>query len=156
MLFILIFVSVSLFTVSTKAQDSSNGDSSQINKEHLVLNENDVKWIDDPLGVKMAVLQGDPHEKGLYTVRVIFPANWKVDTHWHPNMEVVTVLKGSMYLGTGERFDESKAVLVEKGGVSAMPSKVVHYVFTKEECIFQVHGMGPVERFFINQKKDKH
>lgn len=58
-----------------------------------------------------------------------------------------------MYVGTGEQFDEKKAALVEEGGVSAMPAKVVNYAFTKEGCVFQVHGMGPVERVFTKQEE---
>jgi hypothetical protein len=147
---------ISLFSASTKAQDSSKGDSILSKQSTILLNEHNVKWEDDPMGIKVAVLQGNPYEKGLYTIRVIVPAKWSVAPHWHPNMEVVTVLKGSLFVGTGKRFDESKAVLVEKAGLSAMPAKVVHYAFTKEECIFQVHGMGPVERFFINTVEGKN
>jgi len=49
--------------------------------EHVMQNEKDVKWIDAPPfippGAKLALLQGNPAEKGLFSVRLKFPPTTK-------------------------------------------------------------------------------
>ncbi len=41
-----------------------------------------------------------------------------------------------------------RAHAINEGGFGIMPAKVVHHAFTKNECIAQVHGIGPVKRYF--------
>jgi hypothetical protein len=40
-----------------------------------------IKWNDDPIGAKMAVVQGDPSKPGLYVVLVKWAPHHKVVTH---------------------------------------------------------------------------
>jgi anti-sigma factor ChrR (cupin superfamily) len=120
----------------------------QPNKIPIVLNDIDLKWITDSIGIKVAVLQGDPSKKGPYTMRIVFPANWKIAPHWHDEIESITILKGTLYVGNGGEFLTERAVQLKEGGFGRMPVGVVHYAFTKEECIAQVHGMGRVKRYF--------
>lgn len=96
----------------------------------------------------MAVLQGDPSKNGPYTVRIIFPANWSVAAHWHDEIEVITILRGILYVGKGKESIAQKAMPINEGGFGIMPAKVVHHASTENECIAQVHGIGPVKRYF--------
>ena len=87
-------------------------------------------------------------------VRAIFPVNYKIPAHWHPTTENITVLKGSLYMGAGEKLDEANATLIKTGGYASAPAKSPHYAFTKEECIVQIHAMGPFVINYINPADD--
>src|SRR5213593_1601712 len=71
----------------------------------------EVEWKDGPAsmprGAKMAVLEGDPTQAGMFTVRLRFPDGFRVPPHWHTQTEHVTVVAGALHLGMGERFDRA-------------------------------------------------
>lgn len=124
--------------------------------DHIMINEDELKWVDGPealpKGLKIAVLEGNPHEAGPFTMRLKFPENYEVQPHWHPAIEHLSVLDGSFYMGTGETFNREKATLLEEGAFAVMPAKFVHYAFTKEGATIQLHGMGPWAIYFVNAK----
>src|ERR687897_487684 len=66
---------------------------------HVLFTPAQVKWSDPPpalpKGARIAVLTGDPGAPGPFTVRVKFPAGYKIAAHWHPTDEHVTVLAGT-------------------------------------------------------------
>src|SRR6516165_10817499 len=78
----------------------------------------EVRWTPQPdsPGVEHAVLAGDLRRPGLYVTRVKFPPHVMGRPHWHPNDRYVTVLKGTWWTGTGERFDPEHAVPLGPGG----------------------------------------
>jgi hypothetical protein len=141
---VLFFLAV-FFSCTAIAQ--SNSVSSMSHDEHKFFNTNDFKWMDGPpglpIGAKFVVLDGDPSREGLFTIRAILPAGYKVPAHWHPTVENVTVIEGTLYMGMGEKLDESKAMALTAGGFTAMPAKTAHYAFTKDGATIQVHAMGP-------------
>jgi hypothetical protein len=61
-----------------------------------------IPWKDDPIGAKMAVLQGDPSKPGLYIVLVKWTPNHMSHPHWHPNDRFITVISGTWWVGTGQ------------------------------------------------------
>lgn len=126
--------------------------------QHILANAMDLKWGDGPpglpKGVQVAVLEGDPTKEGMFTLRASMPANYKIPPHWHPTTEHVTVLEGSLYMGMGEKFDESKATELKTGGFGAMQAKSGHYAFTKDKCVIQVHAMGPFSITYYNPADD--
>ena len=126
--------------------------------EHVLLNEQDIKWEDAPPfippGAKASVLQGNPSDKGLFTIRLKLPANYKVPAHWHPNDEHVSVLSGALYMGMGDKLDPDAGKAVKAGGFALVPAKKHHYAYTKSETTIQVHGMGPVEFTYVNPADD--
>ena len=125
---------------------------------HKMINKDDIKWMDGPpglpAGAKVFVLQGDPGKEGPFTLRAMMPANFKIPAHWHPTTENVSVLEGTMYMGSGEKLDENNAKALKPGGFSTIPAKSPHFVFTKEPCVIQVHAMGPFEITYINEADD--
>jgi quercetin dioxygenase-like cupin family protein len=129
------------------AQEHTAGMKNMDGSHHILSNTTDLKWGDGPpglpKGVQVVVLEGDPGKEGAFTLRASMPANYKIPPHWHPTMEHVTVLEGSLFMGTGEKMDESKATELKTGGFAAMPAKTAHYAFTKDKCVIQVHAMGP-------------
>jgi len=147
-----------LYSYAMLAQISSGSAMHHGDTSHLMFNQMDLKWGDGPpslpKGAKMAVLEGDPGKEGMFTLRAMIPPNYKIPPHWHPTTEHVTVIEGVFYMGLGEKFDESKATLLKQGGFASMPEKTVHYAFSKEQCIIQVHAMGPFAITYIDPADD--
>jgi quercetin dioxygenase-like cupin family protein len=127
--------------------------------EHKFFNPDAIQWQEGPAslpkGAKVSVLEGDLAKEGPFTLRVLFPANYKVGPHWHPAIEHVTVLKGTFYMGAGETYSPDMAKKLEVGAFAVMPAKVVHYGFTtKNEAMIQVHGTGPWGITYVNPADD--
>ncbi|WP_408095652.1 cupin domain-containing protein [Peredibacter sp. HCB2-198] len=127
--------------------------------DHVMKTPTDIQWGEAPPfltpGAKFAVMSGDPHKKGLYTLRLQLPANYKIMPHWHPTDEHVTVIQGTLHMGTTDKIDESKSHALPAGSYALMPKKFHHYAYTGAEgAIVQVHGMGPFEITYINPSDD--
>jgi quercetin dioxygenase-like cupin family protein len=124
---------------------------------HIMVGAKDLKWTDAPpalpKGAKVAMIEGDLKE-GPFTIRVQFPARYRVMPHTHPTMEHVTVLSGSVNMGMGEALDEKASTKLAAGGFAAMPANTAHYLWTSEKAIVQVHGIGPFAITYINPKDD--
>jgi quercetin dioxygenase-like cupin family protein len=88
---------------------------------------------------------GDDKKPGIYVYRVRFPANHKVQPHFHPDERVVTILSGTLYLGYGENFDESVMKALPPGSMWTEPARQPHFVFAKDGAVeFEVVGSnGP-------------
>jgi hypothetical protein len=56
-------------------------------------------------GLEQTALIGDPSKPGPYTIRLRFPAGFKVAPHTHPDSREVTVLSGTWYTGYGEKAE---------------------------------------------------
>lgn len=100
------------------------------------------------------VLYGDPTKAGVFVSRVKFTAGWKDPPHWHPDeVRTVAVLSGTLYFGTGEKWDESKFTAYPAGTFYSEPSKAPHFTWAKDgEVVIQVTGVGPSGKTFIPQK----
>ena len=150
---------LSLAAVAAQKKDASRKSTeSATSEEHVVLTPGDLKWMDAPpalpAGAKMAVLAGDPNKKGLFTVRLQTPAGYKVPPHTHPTGEHITVISGTFYIGTGDKFDEAAGKELGAGGYMVMPAGMKHYAWTPAEAIIQVHGMGPFVIKYVNPADD--
>jgi hypothetical protein len=107
-----------------------------------------------PKGAKLAVLQGDPSKPGPFVIRLQTPAGYRVPPHWHSQAENVTVMSGTFLLGMGEKFDQ-KAMKPYKGGdFRSMPAKQPHYGMSKTPAVLQIHGEGPFDITYVNDKDD--
>jgi quercetin dioxygenase-like cupin family protein len=126
--------------------------------EHSMVAAGDVKWVDAPpsmpKGAKFAVLSGDPSAPGVFTLRMKVPAGYKVPPHFHPETENVTLISGDMYMGLGDKFEESKAHAMSPGAFTVMPQSVHHYAGSKKGAVIQVHAMGPWGITYINPTDD--
>ena len=103
------------------------------------------KWNQTPSGAQRVNIVGDEQKAGMYMYRVRFPANFKVQPHFHPDERVVTVMSGTLYMGYGEQFDESAMKALPAGSIWTEPARQPHFVFAKDgEVVFQVVGSnGP-------------
>src|SRR5688500_19091317 len=71
----------------------------------------EIQWKDGPAslpaGAKFAVLEGDPAREGFFTMRLMLPDGFKIQPHWHPKVEHVTVISGTFNVGMGDKFDQT-------------------------------------------------
>ncbi len=78
--------------------------------EHIMLDPSELTWKDLPSlpGVKIAVIEGQLDKAVPIMFRLKFPANFKVPPHWHPGIEHITVISGTLHMGLGNVFEASK------------------------------------------------
>jgi quercetin dioxygenase-like cupin family protein len=96
-----------------------------------------------PPGAKMAVLQGDPTQAGMFTVRLDLPAGYRVAPHYHPTDEYLTVISGTFLVGMGDSLDVGHATVMPAGGFGTVAANMHHYAITRGRTVVQVQAMGP-------------
>lgn len=125
---------------------------------HVMTAPKDLKWGDPPpvfeKGATFALISGDPSKEGLYVVRLKMPAGYKINPHWHPTDEHVTVISGTFSLGMGEKFDAATMKDLPAGGYALLPAEMRHYAMAKTAATVQVHGMGPFQLTYVNAADD--
>jgi quercetin dioxygenase-like cupin family protein len=96
-----------------------------------------------PKGVELAVLEGDPQQPGIFTLRLKAPPGFLLPPHTHPVDERVTVLTGSIAVGFGDQVERAAARTFGPGAFYVNPAGVAHYVFSEPGAVVQITGMGP-------------
>ena len=125
--------------------------------DHVIVEPQDLQWEEMtalPPGAKAAIIEGPMDQATPFIVGVKLPADYKIPAHWHPAIEHVTVLSGTFNLGVGDKLDPAKTHAIPVGGVGIMPPKTNHFVWTKEETIVQVHGVGPWGITYVDPADD--
>jgi quercetin dioxygenase-like cupin family protein len=125
---------------------------------HQMISPDDLKWVDIPSlppGAKIAVIEGPLSEAVPFTFRLKFPANYQIPAHWHPAVERVTVLSGTLYMGVGDKLDMQKSASLPPGNMMIMQPKTNHFAWTKEEeVVVQLNGTGPWGVTYVNAADD--
>ncbi len=103
-------------------------------------------------GMEQVNLIGNPTKAGPYTIRLKFPAGFKLPPHFHPDAREVTVLSGVWYTAYGETFDSAKLKALPAGSFYTEPANEPHYVEVREPTVIQVSGTGPSGRKDIPAK----
>lgn len=115
-------------------------------------------WGDAPpvlqKGAKLAVLQGDPGKPEPYTIRLSFPAGYRIAPHSHTQTENVTVIAGTLLVGMGETFDTKGMKTFKPGGFGSIPGGVHHFAMSKGVTEIQIHGVGPFDLTYVNPADD--
>ncbi|MEN3381080.1 MAG: hypothetical protein V7608_1124 [Hyphomicrobiales bacterium] len=101
-------------------------------------------------GMEQANLVGNPSAAGPYTLRLKFPAGYKLAPHVHPDYREVTILSGTWYTGYGAKFDETALKALPAGSFYTEPANVPHFIEVREPVMIQVSGTGPSGRNFVN------
>jgi len=125
--------------------------------DHKIVKSEDLKWEQAPSlpkGAAVAVIEGPLNQAVPFTFRIKLPANFKIPPHWHPAVERVTVLTGTLHMGRGDKFDETKTVAMDPGSVSIIQPKTTHFVWTDKETVIQLHGTGPWDIVYANPEDD--
>lgn len=125
---------------------------------HVLVPANKVQWEPAPpqlpAGAQISVLEGNPAEKGAVTLRLKFPADYKVPPHWHSMAERVTVLSGSLHVGMGDALDRQASQTLEPGGFVSLPAKMHHFAWTVTPTVVQISLDGPFDIFYVNAADD--
>ncbi len=104
------------------------------------------EWISPPPvpGLKFLWVTGSEQQQGLYALRVKLDQNTRIPPHTHPDQRLSTVLSGTLYVGFGDVFDESKLIAITAGNSYIAPAQTPHFIWAKEsEVIYQETGVGP-------------
>jgi hypothetical protein len=89
-----------------------------------------------------------------FTFRLKIPVDCKIPPHWHPAIEHVTVVSGTLNMGTGDVLDASKTTPIKAGGIFIMQPSVHQFGWASEEAIVQIHGVGPWGITYVNPADD--
>src|SRR3972149_6651051 len=125
--------------------------------DHRMISPSDLKWVDVPSlppGAKIAVIEGPMSEAVPFTVRLKFPANYRIPAHWHPAVERVTVLSGTFNMGMGDKLDTEKSMPLAPGSVMILQPKANHFAWTGEEAVVQLNGIGPWGITYVDAADD--
>lgn len=96
-----------------------------------------------PKGVETVVLEGDPRQPGLFTMRLRAPAGTRLAPHTHAQPERVTVLAGAIGVGFGTMYDQTRLRVFRAGDYYVNPPGAPHYVSFAQESVVQITGQGP-------------
>jgi quercetin dioxygenase-like cupin family protein len=120
-----------------------------------------VKWIETetglPEGAKVSIVEGAPPfpANQTFTVLAQLPKNYTIPPHTHLVSERVTVLKGALSFGHGEKLDRAAATKIQAGGLVLIPAGHVHYAFTTDQdTVIALSGVGPWGIVYVNPKDD--
>lgn len=102
-------------------------------------------------GLEQANIIGAPDKDGPYTIRLKFPAGYKLEPHVHRDARHITILSGVWYTGYGNVFDESKLKALPAGSIYTEPAGLPHFVVTKGPVEIQVTGTGPSSRVYVDE-----
>jgi quercetin dioxygenase-like cupin family protein len=156
-LFLLAAASVVIPQTGHKGKHSSASAARQ--EGHTMITPDQLKWGPAPPslppGSQLAVLEGDPSKAGgSFTIRAKLPDGDKFPPHWHPTIERIVVLEGTLGMGLGEKFDPAAGHELTAGSFAAMPKGVRHFAWAKGETLIQVSGVGPFEVIYVNPADD--
>ena len=118
-----------------------------------------IKWSPAPPlvepGAQFTVLEGDPTANtGDYTIRLKLPDGYRINPHWHPLRENVTVISGTFKVGMGDTFDADKMATFPAGSFAYLDPNMHHYAMAVGEVVVQVHGQSPVRFNYVNPSDD--
>ena len=122
-----------------------------------VATDADRDWIRDPLDPRrsMALLLGDPNKPGPYTVRTRADAGYTLGIHRHPHEdEHLTVLAGALHWSTGAAGSGAPEHVLPVGGYIVFPAGTPHRLWTTEETVLQMSGIGPRTYVYLDPAED--
>ncbi len=125
--------------------------------DHRMVMARDLKWAEVPslpAGAKAALIEGPMSEAVAFTVRLKFPAHYRLPAHVHPEIECVTVLSGVFHMGLGDQLDMAKSTPLGPGDMMIMVPNTRHFAWTQEETVVQLHGKGPWGITYVNPADD--
>ena len=124
---------------------------------HVIVEPGEIDWQPAavlPAGAMMAVLAGDLAKEGPFVFRIKVPDGFEMPPHFHPGLENVTVISGTLGIGMGESFDVSALRDLGAGALVVIPPESPHFVRSKGATEVQVHGIGPWGLTYVNPADD--
>jgi hypothetical protein len=105
----------------------------------------EVKWVENTqAGNATAVVSGDPAKEGMYVVLTRWHPGHMSRPHFHPNDRFITVIEGTWWVSTSDKYDPNTAVPLPAGSVVTHYGKQIHYDGAKDgDVTLMIVGMGP-------------
>jgi quercetin dioxygenase-like cupin family protein len=110
-----------------------------------------LQWQASPTlpGAESVWVIGAADRQGIYAQRVRLAQGAMIVPHVHSDERFSVVLTGTIYVGFGEKFDESQVVAIPTGSIYIAPAGVPHYVWAKDGAAeYQESGVGPTTTTF--------
>lgn len=158
--YLLIGILVSFLVVpfTAEAQEPAVGIVDEGPDRPLIYSPGDIEWRDGPgsfeAGAHFAVLEGDPGERGVFTMQIRMPDGFVIAPHWHPGVERVTVISGTFRLGHGDVLDRAGTQPLTAGSYFSLPPEMRHYAITEGETVIQLSSIGPWEITYVDPEDD--
>jgi hypothetical protein len=117
-----------LFAVVPAAEDL------RLVSPHVMVTPSGLHWTESkalPPGAKLAIIQGALDAPGPFIFRIKYPPDSKIPAHRHAAIEHVTVMSGTINMGSGEGTDTSTTKALPAGSVIMMPG-MPHFTWIKE------------------------
>ncbi len=96
------------------------------------------------MGSQIYVLWGDPDKPGPYAILVRWLPHHFSQPHTHPNDRHVTVVSGTWWVGTGEKFSTETTTPLPAGTSVTHFAHQWHYDGAKDEpVVLEIVGEGP-------------
>lgn len=135
-----------------------SGMSPKNEKPAVLMRAGDLQWglgpDDFPLGVRAAILSGNPDEDGPYTMRLRLPPRYRIDPYWMLGEQRITVLSGSVELGLGERFETASLKPYPAGSYLTLPARARFFLKTSHGATLEIHGQGPWQVAYASPADD--
>ena len=136
--FVAILLGSATFVVSAQAPQPASRSGPLVDPSRLL-----VQIEQTPAG--MTRVYRDPAQPGMYVSRVALRPNAKNRPRYNDQDQIVTVLKGTWWVGKGDVFRQDRLVAVREGGLMYLPTKLTYYdVAGSGDVILQITGLGPV------------
>jgi len=139
--------------VAAVAWATSSAEQSQ--KGIVGLTADEVRWPTPPYyndGRQRAQLFGDSSRGGAWIDRVKIPDGARVLAHTHPQDELVTVIKGTWFVGEGAKFDTTRLKGYAEGSFIVIPAGTPHFVATREGMVVvQLNGTGKFQTNYLEK-----
>ena len=148
LLIYIIGINLSIFS-QVKEMDFPEGE-----VQHAVL-AIDIQWKPCPPNLpqtcEIAVLEGNPKENEVFTVRFRITGNFEMPAHTHPKNERVTILNGKVYVAFDKDATKEEADLFGPNDYYVNAKEAIHKVWADKGVILQITGIGPWEANFIQE-----
>lgn len=109
-----------------------------------------------PVGARLLDFQGSGKEAGVHHYRLRMPSGLKMSPHKYARDQFVTVVKGTLWFGTGDRYNPMKMQELYGGSAVFVPAGTPIYNWARTEVILHVLTEGgaenPIE--YINPDDD--
>ena len=139
-------IAVAALAGAVRAQEKKD-----MHDAHKIVHFGDLKWIPIIKGCELAQVSGDFNLEGEpFVLRIHCADGTKVPPHWHPTDENITVLKGTFFVGMGEKYEDTKLQQMNAGNFMIMPKEMRHFATCKGDVVVQVHGIGPFKNIWVN------
>jgi hypothetical protein len=104
-----------------------------------------LNWRKGPISDSV-MLQGDSSRPGIYIQLMRWHRNNMSRPHSHDTARYITVISGTWWVGTGDKFDPDSTTPMPAGSYVVDIPNELHYDGAKdEECVLVIVGMGPMK-----------